>query len=121
MKRLTLLLPLVLLGACSSNPPLPMPSGNAVPVNSLATSEMLAHESGYVVVGEKRHEPALRQHLLNRLGNPDDYATVPGGQLVERIFYHAGNLFTVDKIFRGFNILQNVRSRIVLGFVDIDI
>lgn len=84
MKLLIITL-LFFLAACSSNPPHSMPVGNATPVNSLATAEMLAHESGFIIVGPQRHEPAVRARLLKRPVNQENYATLPGGELIERI------------------------------------
>lgn len=85
MRRLSLLaLPLVL-AACGSNPKLPpIPSGEAVPVNSIPSSEQLLHASGKMIVGPMRHDPVVRERLLRRPANPDDYTIVQGGEIMER-------------------------------------
>ena len=69
----------------------PEPTGPSVPVNSTATTEMLAHNAGLVVVGPKRDVPEVKQQVLSRQlfrrNTRDQYARVPGAQLIERTIY----------------------------------
>ncbi len=101
MKVLTIAVTLLSLAACALPERPTKPSGPAKPVNSLATQEMLAYEAGYMLVGPERNKPKVKkqflyngqlfnqkpealQRQLSRAKTRDEFAMVPGAELVER-------------------------------------
>lgn len=124
-------MPLVLgLTACSSIPERPtQPTGNKQPVNTLATSERLAHQAGYIVVGDARDSekhkraalttPMRQERQLFRSTPASEYAYIPGAELVERTvnvpFEYASTVFSPSPEQRfHLRLLFSVADRIEL-------
>lgn len=86
---------LFVLTACNSIPERPaQPYGSKQPINTLSTAERLAHQAGYVVVGDERDNESRRSEALS--GNlkekrqffrnipTSEFAYITGAELVER-------------------------------------
>lgn len=86
---------LFVLTACSSLPEKPaQPVGEKRVINTLETTEKLAHQAGYVVIGEERDNNQFKGQALKgftrpkrqlfRGIEPSEYAYIPGAELIER-------------------------------------
>lgn len=101
MKMILPLIAIFSLSGCVAIGKPPSAKGDFRPVNSLATAEMLEHDAGYLIVGPQRGEPEVREQLLykgklfnarplderrqfTRNSDPDEFALVPGAELIER-------------------------------------
>lgn len=86
---------LFVLTACNSIPERPaQPYGSKQPVNTLSTTEKLAHQAGYVVVGDERDNDKRRRQALSGIMKEkrqlfrniptSEFAYIAGAELVER-------------------------------------